>query len=332
MKVALIGRTKFLLNTGEYLLKNGIKIELVITSKNSEHDNVKIKDFKKFANSSGAKFYHIENINSEKIKLILKKNKLDLGISVNNLLLIKKEVIDLFKFGILNAHAGDLPKYRGNACPNWAIINNEKNIGLSIHYMVEEVDAGDILLKKKFKINSKTTIEDFYKFGEKQIPIMFYDCIKKIQKNKIMKIKQNEKNILRTFPRNKIDGKIDWNKTTNEIDRLIRASGFPFFGAYSYFVNSKLIIMKAEISKPKFVYYAEPGQVISRNKDGSVSIACKNGFIVLNEVMYKNRIFKKPSELIKTIHTKLSMDIETEIEKINEKLDKLLNIPKNHNI
>ena len=324
MKVALIGRTKFLLDTGEYLLKNKIKIELIITSKNSEHDNVKIKDFEKFASKAGAKLYNTKNINDEKIKLILKKNKLDVGISVNNLLLIKKEVIDLFKFGILNAHAGDLPRYRGNACPNWAIINNEKNIGLSIHYMVEEVDAGDILLKKKFKINSKTTIDDFYKFGEKQIPIMFYESIKKIQGNKIIKIKQNKKNILRTFPRNKIDGKIDWNKSINEIDRLIRASGFPFFGSYSYFKNSKLIILKSEINKPKFDYYAEPGQVVSRNKDGSVSIACKNGFIILNEVMYKNKIFKKPSKLIKTIHTKLGMDIESEIEKINEKLDKLL--------
>jgi len=324
MKVALIGRTKFLLNTAEYLIKNGIKIELIITSKGSEHDSLKIKDFKKFAIKSGAKFFNTENINSEKIKSILKKNKIDLGISVNNLLLIKKDIIDLFKFGILNAHAGDLPKYRGNACPNWAIINNEKNIGLSIHYMVEEVDAGDILLKKKYKINTKTTIGDFYKFAEKQIPIMFYECIKKIQNNKISKIKQMKKNMSRTFPRNEIDGKIDWNKSINEIDRLIRASGFPFFGAYSYFGNSKLIILKAEISKPKFDYFAEPGQVVSRNKDGSVSIAGKNGFIILNEVMYKNKIFKKPSELIKTIHTKLGMDIETEIEKINEKLDKLL--------
>jgi methionyl-tRNA formyltransferase len=328
LKVALIGRTKFLLNTGEYLIKNGIKVELIITSKNSKHDTIGIKEFKKFAKKSGAKFYNTENINSEKINLILKKSNIHLGISVNNLLLIKKEVIDLFKFGILNAHAGDLPRYRGNACPNWAIINNEKNIGLSIHYMVEEVDAGDILLKKKFKINSKTTIEDFYKFGEKQIPIMFYECIKKIQKNKITKIKQNEKNILRTFPRNKIDGKINWNKSINEIDRLIRASGFPFFGAYSYFNNSKLIILKAEINKPEFAYLAEPGQVVSRNKDGSISIACKNGFIKLNEVIYKNKIFKKPSELIKSIHTKLGMDIESEIEKINEKLDELLKIPK----
>ena len=73
MKVALIGRTKFLLNTGEYLIKNGIKVELIITSKNSKHDTIGIKEFKKFAKKSGAKFYNTENINSEKINLILKK-------------------------------------------------------------------------------------------------------------------------------------------------------------------------------------------------------------------------------------------------------------------
>lgn len=324
MRIALIGRTKFLLNSGELFHKKGIKIEVVITSKNSEHDVITSKDFQKFAKKSNAKFFDVKNINSENIKQILKKSKLDLGISVNNPLLIKKEIIDLFKFGILNAHAGDLPRYRGNACANWAIINNEKSIGLCVHYMVEELDAGDILIKKKFKINTNTTIRDFYEFGENEIPKMFLECISGIKNKKIKAKKQNRKNSLRTFPRNKIDGKIDWNKKVLEIDRLIRASGYPFFGAYSYLGNSKLIILKAEKEYPKFDYCAEPGQIVSRNKNGSVSVACKDGFIILNEVKYKNKIFKKPSEVIKTIHTKLGMDIESEIEKINQKLDKIL--------
>ena len=324
MKIALIGRTKFLLNSGEYLLKKGLNIELIITSKNADHDIITSKDFQRFAKKVNAKFFEIQNINSEEIKQILRKNKLDLGISVNNPLLIKNKIINLFKFGILNAHAGDLPKYRGNACPNWAIINNEKSIGLSIHYMVEELDAGDILLKKKFKINSKTAIKDFYEFGENEIPKMFFECIKNIEKGKMKGKKQNEKDVLRTFPRNKIDGKIDWNKKANEIGRLIRASGTPFFGAYTYLEGSKLIIKEFEIMYPKFQFSAEPGQVVKRNTDGSVAVACKDGFIVLREVSYKNKTKKKASEVIKTIHTRLGMDIESEIEKINEKLDKLL--------
>jgi len=185
MKIALIGRTKFLLNTGKFLLKKGIKIELIITSKNAEHDDIKSKDFQDFAKISNSKFLNIKNINSEKIIKILTKMNLDLGISVNNPLLIKKEIMKQYKFGILNAHAGDLPKYRGNACPNWAIINNEKKIGISIHFMIEEVDAGDIILKRNYCIKEKTTILDFYTFAETEIPKMFFESIKKIQTGKI---------------------------------------------------------------------------------------------------------------------------------------------------
>ena len=126
VRIVLIGRTKFLLNTGELFLKNGIDVGLIITSKNAEHDVVTKNDFGKLAKRFNAEFVYDANINSEKIKKILLQKKFDLGISVNNPLLIKKEIIDLFKFGILNAHPGDLPRYRGNACPNWAIINNEK--------------------------------------------------------------------------------------------------------------------------------------------------------------------------------------------------------------
>ena len=324
MKIALIGRTKFLLNTGKYLLKKGVKIELIITSKNAEHDNIKSKDFQKFAKISDAKFLYVENINSDEIKTILEKMKLDLGVSVNNPLLIKKEIIKQFKFGIINAHAGDLPRYRGNACPNWAIINNEKNIGITIHFMTEELDAGDIIIKNRFKINEKTKILDFYTYAEKEIPKMFFESIEKIKTKKINFKKQNKKNILRTFPRNKSDGKIDWDKNVKYIDRLIRVSGKPFFGAYTYFKSFKLIINKAEIKKVGFKFYAEPGQIVERNKnDGSVSVACKDGCIIIQEIIYKNKLYSKPNQVIKTIHTRLGMDIESEIEKINLILDKM---------
>jgi len=324
VRIVLIGRTKFLLNTGELFLKNGIDVGLIITSKNAEHDVVTKNDFEKLAKRFNAEFVYDANINSEKIKKILLQKKFDLGISVNNPLLIKKEIIDLFKFGILNAHPGDLPRYRGNACPNWAIINNEKKIVISVHYMEEELDGGDILLKTKFKINGKTKIKDFYEYAEKEIPEMFFECIKKIKNGKTKGVKQNRKNAMRTFPRNKLDGKIDWNKKVREIDRLIRASGSPFFGAYTYFENSKLIINDAEREFPKFQYYAEPGQVVKRNTDGSVSVACGDGLIILREVIYKNTVYKKPSEVIKTIHTKLGMDVEGEIEKIHDRLNKFL--------
>ena len=324
MKIALIGRTKFLLDTGKYLLNEGLDIELVITSKSADHDQISELDFQNFAKSANAVFIKTQNINSKKMSSIFKKMKLDLGISVNNPLLIKKEILEQFKFGILNAHAGDLPKYRGNACPNWAIINNEKTIGLSIHLMTEKLDAGNVLLGKKFKIKKDTQISDFYIFAEKEIPIMFFSCIRNLDKYLAKSKLQNEKNILRTYPRNKIDGKIDWSKNMIEIDRLIRASGPPFFGAFTYLGNSKLFLVECSMLKPSFNFCAEPGQVVQRSIDGSISVACNDGFIILKKITYRNKTYSNPSQLIKSIHIKLGMDLEEEVEKLHVKLDKIL--------
>ena len=153
MKLCIIGRSEILLETIKKLHEHNHKIKLIISSKKSEHEKIDLIDFKKFAKKINSDFIETNNINSIKIQKILKNQKFDLGISVNNPILINSETISLFKHGILNAHSGDLPKYRGNACSNWAILNGEKKIALTIHFMDEKLDSGDIVKKIFFPIN-----------------------------------------------------------------------------------------------------------------------------------------------------------------------------------
>jgi len=325
MNLALIGRTNWLLDTGKELYKNGFKIKLIITSENANHDTTKPKDFVKLAKQLDAEYINSKNINSLKIKKKIQSLNLTLGVSINNLLIIKKDIISLFDIGIINVHAGDLPKYMGNACPNWAILKGEKKIGLTIHFMNEKLDAGNILTKKYFQINKNTTIKDFYDFADLEIPKLFLNTIKKISSGNYKLYKQNEKNILRTYPRNKIDGKINWNKKVEFIEKIIRISGEPFFGAYTYLDAKKLFILKAEKEYPKFNFFSECGQVVERKKNGDVVVSCIDGFLKIKKIKYNNKIYEKPSEIIKSIHTRLGMDIEKEIEEILTKINILLN-------
>ena len=321
--VGLIGRTKWLITTGKLLNDNGFKIKIIITSKNSDYDKTTPKDIKKFANEINADFILTEKINSMKIQNKIKKLKLDLCLSTNNRLILSKELISLVKYGILNAHAGDLPRYRGNANQNWAIIKGEKKIGLSIHFMNEKLDAGDIIKKKFFKINDETTIADIYEFLDNEIPRLHLQAAKEIRIGKYKTIKQDEKKVLRTYPRNRSDGKINWEMNTTDIHKIIRASGYPFFGAYTYLKNEKLIILEAKKEYPKFSYFSQPGQITERRKNGEVTVACSDGFLVLTKVKFNDKIYEKPSEIITSLYTRLGMDIEEEIEKIYEKLNKI---------
>lgn len=291
---------------------------MIITSESSDHDNIQSKDFMNFAHSIGAKFIKTQKINRKEIQSKIKKYNFDLGISLNNLLLLDKKTLSLFKYGVLNCHFGDLPRYRGNACANWAILNGEKRICIVIHLMDEGLDSGNIIVKKYFPVNDKTTIQEFYAYGE-VISTLFLRAIKIIKSGKRGKKQtRNPKRILRTYPRNKFDGKINWDDSVHHIDRLIRASGKPFFGAYTFYNSKKLFILEFSIEHPKFRYSSVNGQVAERRKGGEVVISCSDGFLILSKVKYEGRTYNKPTTLIKTIHTRLGMNVEEEIEEIKK--------------
>ena len=209
MKICIIGRTKPLLETAKFLNKKNHKIGMIITSKPSEYDSVSSKDFRNIARSIDAKFVETQQINQKKIQSTIKNHDFDLGISLNSLRLLDKKTLSLFKYGVLNCHFGDLPYYRGNACPNWAMLNGKKKIGISIHLMDEGVDSGNIITKKYFPVNKKTTIQEFYNYAEEIVPTLFLRAITNVKNSKHgKKQSRNPKQILRTYPRNKFDGKL----------------------------------------------------------------------------------------------------------------------------
>ena len=191
--------------------------------------------------------------------------------------------------------------------------------------MNEKLDAGDILTKKYYRINKNMLIKDFYDFADVEIPKLFLKTVKKISSQNYKRYKQNAKNTLRTYPRNKNDGKINWNKKVETLERLVSISGEPFFGAYTYLNTKKLFILKAEKEYPKFEFFSECGQVVERRKNGEVVVSCIDGFLIIKSIKYNNKIYEKPSEIIKSIHTRLGMDIEEEIEKILKKINTLTN-------
>lgn len=169
----------------------------------------------------------------------------------------------MFLYGILNGHAGDLPRYRSNACQNWAIINAEEKIGLSIHFMESgRLDSGDIVIKEFADIGKDTTIGEIYKQMEILFPKMFLRTVEKIeQMGKAAGIPQSKdrEHVLRCFPRIPSDSYVEWNAECNEIDRLIRAFGYPFQGVCT-FLNGKekIYIQKADIAKYEFPSVAVP--------------------------------------------------------------------------
>jgi methionyl-tRNA formyltransferase len=280
MKVGIIGRTHLLIETAKALHDHGHEIAFVYTCQSEAFYKAKEPEFEILAKNLNVPFFCDTRINNN--ASLLSKFNAELAVSINWLTLLKSELLNTFKFGVLNAHAGDLPRYKGNACPNWAILNFEKRIGLTIHKMVEELDSGPYLLKAFYELNENTYIGDIYKWLENTIPALFVDAIDKIEKSGF--IEQDAKiKSLRTFPRKPEDSKINWADSTKNILALIRASSHPFEGAFTYLERqNKIHIFRAKVFNPDFDFSATPGQVCMRAGENPV-IATSDGMIEIEE-------------------------------------------------
>ena len=170
MRVVAIGRTKNLYNS-IIKVKEGVHdVVLIITCQESPGYQTVAQDFKLLAEKLGIECIQTERINSEEIIQRIRKKRPDIGISVNWRTIIGQDVISCFPYGIINAHAGDLPRYRGNATPNWAIINGEKRIVLTLHLMTAELDAGPVVLQREMPISDNTYISEVYEFLHNNCP------------------------------------------------------------------------------------------------------------------------------------------------------------------
>ena len=306
MKIAIIGRSEYLYETVKLLLKNKFIIPIIITSKEAPEYKKTLKDFKKLAKKINARFIYSKDIHKNINEI--KSENCKIAISCNHTSVISKKIIDLFPLGILNAHGGDLPKYRGNACQAWAILNGEKKIGLCVHSMLGgQLDSGKIISREYMNININTKITDCIDWMSDQIPNLFLKSIRKLKKNKNFFLKKNHnkhKSAFRCYPRIPEDGKINWSRSNNEILRVINASNKPYSGAYCFYKNKKLIVWDAELFDDNEKYLSECGQISAIQKN-SIIVITGNGKLKIKKIEYQ-RYIGEPTKKIKSIRFRLN--------------------------
>ena len=288
MRIGIIGRTLNLLKTAQLLYENGHEIGFIYTCRSEEHYQAKEKDFENFATKIGCPFYNDLKIVSNKASL--SSHEVELCVSINWLTVLPDEILNAFPHGVLNAHAGDLPRYRGNACPNWAILNGEDKIGVCVHKMTKDLDAGPVLNREYFELSENTYIADVYEWLNDRLPYMFLNAVSGLESDSQQFEAQDPKiRPLYCFPRKPQDSRIDWTDSSEDILRLIRASSHPFAGAYSFLETQdlKVVIFRAKAYHPNFDFLAVPGQLCMSGKTNPI-IACSDGLIELEDISIEN--------------------------------------------
>ena len=228
----------------KYLKTKKVQIKNLIISK--KNLNPKVINF---LNKNKIKFITIQNLKSQKIPPIL--DKTDLGLVCGFPHIFKESQFNIPKYGLINLHAGKLPKYRGCSPLNWKIINNEKYFGISVIKINKGIDTGDIIFEKKFKLLSKYKIEDLHRIANNYFPKLLYNSIFKLISGKKLK-KQNEKKAKYFKQRRPEDSLIyPSNISFKKLNLLLRAMSSSYPNPYFIYNNKKIIIKKIKILKLK---------------------------------------------------------------------------------
>jgi len=212
---------------------------------------------KKIALDKGLEVFQPENINDEESIKRLKEFNPDVILVVAYGQILSNHILNIPKTGCINIHGSLLPKYRGAAPINRAVINGEKETGITFMFMNKKVDAGDIIFQEKIDISLDETCGELYYRLSALSAEALPKLLEKIKSGKIERISQDIK--LVTFARkmNKEDGKIDWSDKGEKVYNLIRGT-IPFPGAFTYYKGRKLKITRARFLDD---YQGETGTV-----------------------------------------------------------------------
>ncbi len=309
MRVAVIGRTRMLLDTAELLLQAGHQITLVATCRSSERHTAKEADFERLADTVGAEFFLGQDLNRPDVVSRLRAAAAEVGVSVDWVNLIGPDACAAFPHGILNAHGGDLPRYRGNSPVAWAILNGESTIGLTIHQMDPyQVDAGPVALKEHFPLSDRTRIREVFDFIEAAVPRMYREAVNRLAQGTLTLLPQPSEpdQVLRCYPRLASDGLIEWAKPAVYLCRLVRATSEPFEGAFTHRRGDPVTIWRARATSWATPSLAVPGQVVSRDTvSGEVGVATGDGILVLEEIEASGDERNKPAAVIRSSRERL---------------------------
>ena len=199
--------------------------------------------------------------------------------------IIPKEILEYPKFGCINVHASLLPKYRGGAPIHRAILNGEKETGITIMYMAEGMDDGDIISQEKVVIRDDETVGELHDELSKLGPKLLLETLPSIFDGTNSRIKQDDSQVSLAKIIKKEDEILDFNDLSINIYNKVRGLN-PFPGAYSILDNKRVKIYKSRIESDKS--NKEPGTIIDVLKDG-IAVKTQDGKIIIEELKMEGK-------------------------------------------
>ena len=296
MKIVFMGTPDFAATSLKALIDANYNIEAVVTNPDKPKGRgmkMLYTPVKEVAISKSIPIFQPEKVknNVEFINEIKQLNP-DIICVVAYGKILPKEILDIPKYGCINVHASLLPKYRGAAPIQWAVLNGDKETGITTMYMDTGMDTGDMILTKKVQIGENETTGELWERLSKIGGNLLVETLKQIENETAPRIPQGNEFTMAPML-DKEMSKIDWeNKTAEEIKNLVRGLN-PIMGAYTYLNGKKIKFWKVEISKnigydENNIKMIKNGTVLVSDSRDGVFIKTKQGILRVLEVQGEN--------------------------------------------
>ncbi len=291
MDIIFFGSDEISINPFISIIEKGHNLKALVTSPDKPKGRGLEKsspEIKNLALRYGIKVLQPERLReNQEFFQILMDLKPELGVVVAYGKIIPKEVIEIPKFGIINLHFSLLPKLRGAAPLNWAIINGYEKTGATVFFINEKMDEGDIILQRELEIGERERVDQLQ---DRIIPIgtsLLLEAIDLIDKGNFERIPQDHSLATYAPKIKKEDGLIDWSKTPEEIDRLVRGLyGWP--GTFTYW-RGKILKIIDTFPLDEKIYSKKHGEIIEIRKDGIIISCGGNSSILLKTIQLEGK-------------------------------------------
>lgn len=274
MRVLFMGTPDFAVDTLQTLIQSEHEVIGVVTQPDKpkgRSGKMQYSPVKEVAIEHEIAVYQPEKVRDEAFVQKVRQMSLDVIVVVAFGQILSKELLEVPRYGCLNVHASLLPKLRGAAPIQWAVIDGDKESGVTIMQMDEGLDTGDMLLTETYRLAPDETGGSLFERLAKLGGPMILKVLKQAEEGTLHPVPQDEEKHTYAKMLSKATGEIDFSKTAVEIERLIRGLN-PWPSAYC-FVNGKMLkIWAAEVIDSK-----EPEE---STENGTVTDICKDSFIV----------------------------------------------------
>lgn len=282
MRVIFMGTPDIAVGTFEALVKEH-EVVLAVTQPDKPKGRGGKEQYspvKEAALLAGVPVYQPKKIREPECVEELKKYHADVMVVIAFGQILTKEILTMTPYGCINIHASLLPKYRGAAPIQWAVIDGEKVSGVTTMQMDEGIDTGDMLLREEIVLDDNETGGSLHdKIAERGAKL----CLKTLEalkRGEITPVKQGESPTAYARMLDKSMGNIDWSASAVSIERLIRGLN-PWPSAYTDWDGKVMKIWRAEVRKSS--EDAEPGTVVAVEKDG-FSVQTGEGLLKVTEL------------------------------------------------